>query len=198
MNLSKTGEKIFRDRYANCEFESVEGMWKRVSQAIAKAETESEFWIDRFSSLLWDFKFVPAGRILFGAGNDAQVTMLNCFVLPLPEDSRGGIIETLRQQVEIMSSGGGVGVNLSSLRYRGAEVKGVSGVASGAPSWGGLYAYATGLICQGGNRRGALGLVLEDWHPDIMEFIRLKNEENTPLSNANLSVVLSDRFMQAV
>jgi ribonucleoside-diphosphate reductase alpha chain len=120
-----------------------------------------------------------------------------CFVIPSPKDSRRGIIETLSQMMEIMSRGGGVGINVSSLRPKHAYVKGVNGRSSGAVSWGGLYSFVTGLIEQGGSRRGALMLILNDWHPDLLEFISAKREMGR-ITNANISVAISDAFMKAV
>jgi ribonucleoside-diphosphate reductase alpha chain len=97
-----------------------------------------------------------------------------------------------------MSRGGGVGINISSLRPKDSPVRGVSGRSSGAVSWGALYSFATGLICQGGSRRGALGLVLNDWHPDLLEFVSCKRKEGGAFRNANISVAVSDAFMRAV
>ena len=98
---------------------------------------------------------------------------------------------------EIMSRGGGVGLNLSSLRPRHAYVKGVNGRSSGSVSWGALFSFVTGLIEQGGSRRGALMLILNDWHPDILDFINSKREQDK-IVNANISVAVSDKFMEAV
>jgi ribonucleoside-diphosphate reductase alpha chain len=106
-------------------------------------------------------------------------------------------METLSQMTEIMARGGGVGINLSSLRPRRAIVKGVSGSSSGAVSWGGLFSYTTGLIEQGGSRRGALMLMLHDWHPDLLDFITVKQTMGQ-VTNANLSVCVSNAFMKAV
>ncbi len=117
--------------------------------------------------------------------------------MPSPRDSRGGIIETLRQMTEIMSRGGGVGINISSLRPRQSYVKGVNGRSSGAVSWGALYSFVTGLIEQGGSRRGALMLIMNDWHPDVFEFINSKRESGK-ITNANISVGVSDKLMDAV
>ena len=140
---------------------------------------------------------MPAGRILTAAGTDQQLTYYNCYVVPSPRDSRGGIINTLHQMTEIMSRGGGVGINVSSLRPRQAYVKGVNGRSSGAVSWGALYSFVTGLIEQGGSRRGALMLILNDWHPDIFDFINSKREAGK-ITNANISVGVSDKMMEAV
>ncbi len=128
-------------------------MMDRVAAGVAEVEATPELraqWAERFRWALDDWKFVPAGRILAAAGTDQELTYYNCYVIPSPNDSRGGIIETLRQMTEIMSRGGGVGINISSLRPRHAYVKGVNGRSSGAVSWGALYSFVTGLIEQGG------------------------------------------------
>ena len=120
-----------------------------------------------------------------------------CYVLPNPRDSREGIVETLGQMIEIMSRGGGVGINVSSLRPSRAPVRGVNGRSSGAVSWMDLYSRATGLVEQGGSRRGALMLQIEDWHPDLWRFIDVKKTPGM-VENANISIRVSDRFMDAV
>ena len=130
-----------------------EQMMDRVASGIAKIEqTDAKRveWTDNFRWLLDGWKFVPGGRILTGAGTDQNLTYYNCFVVPSPRDSRGGIMETLSQMTEIMSRGGGVGINISTLRPRHAYVKGVNGRSSGSVSWGALYSFVTGLIEQGG------------------------------------------------
>ncbi len=175
-------------------------MMDRVAAGIAAVESTSELqetWAERFRWLLDDWKFVPAGRILTAAGTDQELTFYNCYVVDSPRDSRGGIIETLRQMTEIMSRGGGVGINISSLRPRHAYVKGVNGRSSGAVSWGALYSFVTGLIEQGGSRRGALMLILNDWHPDVFDFINSKRKAGQ-ITNANISVGVSDKLMEAV
>lgn len=175
-------------------------MMDRVAAGIAAIEKNAKLrkqWTDRFRWLLEDWKFVPAGRILTAAGTDQQLTYYNCYVIPSPKDSRGGIIETLRQMTEIMSRGGGVGINISSLRPRHWYVKGVNGRSSGSVSWGALYSFVTGLIEQGGSRRGALMLILNDWHPDVFDFITSKRKAGQ-ITNANISVGVSDRLMEAV
>ena len=177
-----------------------EQMMERVARGIAAIEKTPKLrqqWTERFQWLLEDFKFVPAGRILTAAGTEQKLTYYNCYVIPSPLDSRGGIIETLRQMTEIMSRGGGVGINISSLRPRHGYVKGVNGRSSGAVSWGALYSFVTGLIEQGGSRRGALMLILDDWHPDIFDFIKSKRTAGK-ITNANISVGVSDQLMEAV
>ncbi|MFX0559235.1 adenosylcobalamin-dependent ribonucleoside-diphosphate reductase [Tepidibacillus infernus] len=176
-----------------------EKMWDRLAKAIASVEKpkKQQEWTEKFRHVLDDWKLVPGGRIAAGAGASDELTLFNCYVIPSPKDSRGGIMETLSQMTEIMSRGGGVGINLSSLRPRRAVVKGVNGSSSGAVSWGGLFSYTTGLIEQGGSRRGALMLMLNDWHPDLLEFITVKQEMDL-ITNANLSVAVSNDFMKAV
>ncbi|HET9533660.1 MAG TPA: ribonucleotide reductase N-terminal alpha domain-containing protein, partial [Blastocatellia bacterium] len=175
-----------------------EQMMERVARGIAAVEGEqAEAWYHKFRWLLQGWKFVPAGRILTAAGTDQQLTFYNCYVVPSPKDSRRGIVDTLSQMMEIMSRGGGVGINVSSLRPRHSYVRGVNGRSSGAVSWGALYSFVTGLIEQGGSRRGALMLILNCWHPDVVEFINAKRDMGK-ITNANVSVGITDKFMQAV
>jgi ribonucleoside-diphosphate reductase alpha chain len=205
--LKDIRKDVFLDRYSLKDEKGnptelyPEQMWDRVAGGIAKVEKTpklQESWKNKFYNSLKDFKFVPGGRILSGAGTDYDVTFYNCYVLPSPHDSRGGIIDNLKDMVEIMSRSGGVGINLSSLRPRGARVKKVNGTSSGPVVWSSLYSTAThDVIQQGGSRRGALMLMLWDWHPDIEEFIGVK-EDLSKINGANLSVCISDKFMQAV
>ena len=175
-----------------------EQMMERVARGIAAVEGErAEEWYRNFRWLLNGWKFVPAGRILAAAGTNQQLTFYNCYVVPSPKDSRRGIVDTLSQMMEIMSRGGGVGINVSSLRPRHSYVKGVNGRSSGSVSWGALYSFVTGLIEQGGSRRGALMLILNCWHPDVLEFINSKRDMGK-ITNANISVGITDTFMDAV
>jgi ribonucleoside-diphosphate reductase alpha chain len=175
-------------------------MMQRVAAGIAQVETDpakQREWTEKFRWLLEDWKFVPGGRILTAAGTDQELTYYNCYVVDSPRDSRGGIMETLSHMTEIMSRGGGVGINISTLRPRHAYVKGVNGRSSGAVSWGALYSFVTGLIEQGGSRRGALMLILNDWHPDVFNFINSKRQAGQ-ITNANISVGVSDKLMEAI
>lgn len=177
-----------------------EEMWDRLARAMASVEStpaEQQKWQSKFRAVLDDWKLVPGGRIAAGAGASDELTLFNCYVIPSPQDSRGGIMKTLTEMTEIMARGGGVGINLSSLRPRRAVVKGVNGSSSGSVSWGGLFSYTTGLIEQGGSRRGALMLMMNDWHPDVMDFITVKQTMGQ-VTNANLSVCVSNAFMEAV
>ncbi len=206
MKLTGVSERVFLDRYAlktpagqPIEKTPAE-MWQRIAKAVALIETKNKqkFWEKEFFWAMKDFKYVPGGRILAGAGSGFAVTFYNCFVIPSPKDSRHGILETLKQMVEIMARGGGVGINLSSLRPRGTRVKKVNGFSSGPCNWAELFSVATkDIIQQGGSRRGALMLMLWDWHPDIEEFITVK-QDLSRINGANLSVCVSDKFMTAV
>ncbi|MFH0987738.1 MAG: adenosylcobalamin-dependent ribonucleoside-diphosphate reductase, partial [Patescibacteria group bacterium] len=206
MKLTGISEKVFLDRYSSKDKtgkpleKRPEEMWLRIAHAVSSVEKKSKQkkWEKEFYSILKDFKYVPGGRILSGAGTGFSVSFYNCFVIPSPQDSRGGILETLRQMIEIMARGGGVGVNLSSLRPRGARVKKVNGFSSGPINWAELFSVATkDIIQQGGTRRGALMLMLWDWHPDIEEFITVK-QDLSRINGANLSLCISDSFMEAV
>ncbi|WP_372814703.1 adenosylcobalamin-dependent ribonucleoside-diphosphate reductase [Paenibacillus sp.] len=175
-------------------------MWDRLAAAMASVEAtpeKREEWTDKFRYILDDWKLVPGGRIAAGADASDELTLFNCYVIPSPHDSRGGIMATLSEMTEIMARGGGVGINLSSLRPRRSVVRGVNGSSSGAVSWGGLFSYTTGLIEQGGSRRGALMLMINDWHPDVVDFITVKQTMGQ-ITNANLSVCVSNSFMKAV
>lgn len=205
-NFTGIRKTVFTDRYAlkdekgTAIEQTPEEMWKRVAGAVAKMEKKEsrQLWEEKFYDAMRDFVLVPGGRILSGAGTGYKVTFYNCFVIPSPHDSRGGILNTLSQMVEIMSRGGGVGINLSSLRPRGARVQKVNGFSSGPCNWAELFSVATkDIIQQGGSRRGALMLMLWDWHPDIEEFITVK-QDLARINGANLSVCVSDAFMEAV
>lgn len=147
---------------------------KRVGFALAQAEKTPQLqqqYGELFTQELTKMNLVPAGRVLYGAGSESSVTYFNCFVMPFVRDSRGGISDHRKEVMEIMSRGGGVGTNGSTLRPKGAVAKGVGGKSSGAISWLNDIANLTNLVEQGGSRRGAQMIMLADWHPDIIEFI---------------------------
>lgn len=175
---------------------SIEAVFHRVAEVISKSEVNHRVWADKFFDQMASLKFIPAGRVMAGAGVPG-LTLVNCFVIGSPHDSRNGIMEALGKWIETMSRGGGVGINLSTLRPRNAYVAGVNGRSSGAVSWAELFSFSVALIEQGGSRRGAAMIVLDDWHPDILEFINVKRD-NTKILNANISVNVSDAFMRAV
>ncbi|MBU0570356.1 adenosylcobalamin-dependent ribonucleoside-diphosphate reductase [Patescibacteria group bacterium] len=200
-------EKLFMDRYSLKDENGKpvekypEQSWKRMAKALAQVESTNNKkakWEKEFYKAMENFKFVPAGRVWCSAGTGTSATMINCFVIPSPKDSRQGIIKTLEYVTEISARGGGLGFNLSSLRPRGSYIKKVNGTTSGSVCWADLYSRTVhDIIQQGGTRRGALMLMLRDWHPDIEEFITVKKTQGK-LLGANLSVCVSDVFMDAV
>ncbi|KJE25958.1 ribonucleoside-diphosphate reductase, adenosylcobalamin-dependent [Geobacillus kaustophilus] len=139
--------------------------------AVEKTEEKRKEWFEKFYQELASLNFVPAGRVLYGAGSGKEVTYFNCYVMPFVKDSREGISEHRKQVMEIMSRGGGVGTNGSTLRPRHTLARGVNGKSSGSVSWLDDIAKLTHLVEQGGSRRGAQMIMLADWHPDIIEFI---------------------------
>lgn len=199
----------FRQDLYKCDKprESIDDAHRRIAKAVASVEPLEENRIKYMELFLEELNkkhIQPAGRIMTGANVDqhgnytSNLTLFNCYVVPSPRDSRKGIIrDTLYQMVEIMSRGGGVGMSLSALRPHYAYVKGVHGKSSGSVSWGGLFSFVTGLIEQGGSRRGALMLMQWDWHPDVLEFITSKTASGR-IENANISVMVSDSFMEAL
>ena len=139
--------------------------------SVEETEEKRKEWFEKFYNELVNLNFIPAGRVLYGAGADTDVTYFNCYVMPYVQDSREGISEHRKQVMEIMSRGGGVGTNGSTLRPRNTLAKGVNGKSSGSVSWLDDIAKLTHLVEQGGSRRGAQMIMLSDWHPDIIEFI---------------------------
>lgn len=139
--------------------------------AVEKTEEKRKEWTEKFYQELVSLNFVPAGRVLYGAGSGTDVTYFNCYVMPFVPDSREGISDHRKQVMEIMSRGGGVGTNGSTLRPRNTLARGVNGKSSGSVSWLDDIAKLTHLVEQGGSRRGAQMIMLADWHPDIIEFI---------------------------
>ena len=141
----------------------------RIANNLGQGETIET--INAFYKELADLNLIPAGRVLYGAGSNSSVTYFNCFVMPFIHDSRGGISVHRQKVMEIMSRGGGVGTNGSTLRPKNSLAKGVNGKSSGSVSWLHDLSQLTHLVEQGGSRRGAQMIMLADWHPDIFEFI---------------------------
>ncbi|QJT70368.1 ribonucleotide reductase of class II [Microcystis phage MaeS] len=147
---------------------------KRNAYGLSRVEETPELqalWFKKFYQVLKEQDFVPAGRVMYGAGAGTDVTYFNCYVMPYPKDSREGIAEHRGKVMEIMSRGGGVGTNGSTLRPRNELARGVNGKSSGSVSWLNDIANLTNLVEQGGSRRGAQMIMLASWAPDIFEFI---------------------------
>lgn len=206
MELTTNQKQVFLDRYAvkdssgNPTESDPDEMFRRVASSVGTTPDEK----DEFYNLLNDFKFVPGGRILASAGSGHDVTAYNCYVIPvMPDnikygaDSRDSILDTIKKMVGIMARGGGVGVNWSTLRPSNARVVRVNGTASGPVGWMDVASRAVGEVIQGGSRRGAAMFMLDDWHPDVLNFIHAKRNLDK-INNANISVSISNAFMEAV
>ena len=176
---------------------TIEDTWQRVAGALAEAESPPSDWAGTFRDALEDFRFLPAGRILAGAGTGRDVTLFNCFVMGRVPDDMGGIFEHLREAALTLQQGGGIGYDFSTLRPRGAPVRGVGADASGPLSFMDVWDAMCRTIMSAGYRRGAMMGTLRCDHPDIRDFIRAKAEPGR-LRMFNLSVLVTDDFMKAV
>ena len=176
---------------------TVEDSWRRVARALAGPEADPAHWEEVFYAALEDFKFLPAGRITAGAGTERDVTLFNCFVMGTIPDSMGGIFDMLKEAALTMQQGGGIGYDFSTIRPRGAEVKGVGADASGPLSFMDVWDAMCRTIMSAGSRRGAMMATMRCDHPDIEDFIGAKSD-SARLRMFNLSVLVTDAFMEAV
>ncbi len=176
---------------------TVEDTFARVAGALAAVEASPADWEAAFEDALSDYKFLPAGRILSGAGTERDVTLFNCFVMGRIPDDMSGIFEALREAALTMQQGGGIGYDFSTLRPKGAPVKGVGADASGPLSFMDVWDAMCRTIMSAGSRRGAMMAVMRCDHPDIEAFIAAKQEAGR-LRMFNLSVLVTDAFMEAV
>ncbi|WP_421693052.1 adenosylcobalamin-dependent ribonucleoside-diphosphate reductase [Aestuariivirga sp.] len=178
---------------------SIEDSWRRVAHAVSSVERPDDrgVWADSFYRILENYRFLPAGRILAGAGTERQVTLFNCFVMGQIPDSLDGIFSQLKEAALTMQQGGGIGHDFSTLRPQGAPVKGVGADASGPLSFMDVWDAMCKTIMSAGTRRGAMMGTLRCDHPDIEAFIAAKRQAGR-LRNFNLSVLVTDAFMAAV
>lgn len=186
----KDGDGTVHDR-------TVEDTWRRVARALAGNEADPGTWEEKFFTALEDFRFLPAGRITAGAGTARQVTLFNCFVMGTIPDNLDGIFNALREAALTMQQGGGIGYDFSTIRPRGAEVKGVSADASGPLSFMDVWDAMCRTIMSAGSRRGAMMATMRCDHPDIEDFVAAKADASR-LRMFNLSVLVTDAFMEAV
>src|SRR5687767_14356453 len=175
---------------------TIEDTWRRVARALASVEADPAKWEAEFYSAMADFRFLPAGRILAGAGTKRHVTLFNCFVMGTIPDDMAGIFEHLKEAALTMQQGGGIGYDFSTLRPRGAPVKGVGADASGPLSFMDVWDAMCRTIMSAGFRRGAMMATLGCDHPDIENFIEAKQQPGR-LRMFNLSVQVTDAFMDA-
>jgi ribonucleoside-diphosphate reductase alpha chain len=179
--------------------EDVDATWARVAAAIAEAEPARarRHWRTQFESALSDFKFLPAGRIIAGAGTGRAVTLFNCFVMGTIPDNLDGIFQHLREAALTMQQGGGVGMDFSTIRPAGAPVRGVGAQASGPLSFMDAWDAMCRTVMSAGQRRGAMMGCLRIDHPDIELFIDAKRDP-ARLRNFNISVLVTNAFMAAL
>ena len=176
----------------------IEDSWRRVAGAIATVEGKDQaLWRNRFYSLLEDYRFLPGGRILAGAGTALDVTLFNCFVMGVIDDDLESIFQQLKQGALTMQAGGGVGYDFSTLRPRGSRAERTGNIATGPVSFMGIWDAMCATILTIGARRGAMLASLRCDHPDILEFIDAKRS-GSRLQHFNLSVQITDEFMLAV
>src|SRR5688572_30883354 len=175
----------------------LESTWWRVARALAAPERDPETWAIRFHEALQGFKFLPAGRVMAGAGTGRTVTLFNCFVMGTIPDDMAGIFENVKEAALTMQQGGGIGHDFSTLRPHGAPVRGVGADASGPLSFMDVWDSMCRTIMSAGSRRGAMMGTMACDHPDIEDFIAAKRDA-ARLRNFNLSVLVSDAFMRAV
>ncbi|MBC2835011.1 adenosylcobalamin-dependent ribonucleoside-diphosphate reductase [Paragemmobacter straminiformis] len=176
---------------------SVEDTWRRIARSLAEVEKNPAEWEEKFYGALEGFKYLPAGRITAGAGTGRAVTLFNCFVMGTVPDNMGGIFDGLKEAALTMQQGGGIGYDFSTIRPRGAEVKGVAADASGPLSFMDVWDAMCRTIMSAGSRRGAMMATMRCDHPDIEAFIEAKKDP-ARLRMFNLSVLVTDPFMAAV
>jgi ribonucleoside-diphosphate reductase alpha chain len=176
----------------------VDATWRRVARAVAAAETQAQdSRAEAFYQLLSDFRFLPGGRIMAGAGTGRRVTLFNCFVMGRIEDSMEGIFAAIREGALTLQQGGGVGYDFSTLRPAGSQALAVGGIASGPVSFMRIWDRMCETLLSTGARRGAMMATLRCDHPDILDFIDAKQDARA-LRHFNLSVLVTDAFMDAV
>lgn len=176
---------------------TVQDTWRRIAFALSQSENEPKHWEEVFYAALEDFKFLPAGRIIAGAGTDRRVTLSNCYTMGTIPDSIDGIFDSLKEAALTMQQGGGIGYDFSTIRPKGALVKSVASDASGPLSFMDVWDAMCRTIMSAGSRRGAMMATMRCDHPDIEDFIAAKADA-ARLRMFNLSVLVTDDFMEAV
>jgi ribonucleoside-diphosphate reductase alpha chain len=177
---------------------TIEDTWRRIASALASVENAGQpKWEQRFYDTLEGFKFLPGGRIQAGAGTGRRVTLFNCFVMGVIQDSMDSIFDNLKEGALTMQQGGGVGYDFSTLRPRGTPARSTGAVASGPVSFMRIWDSMCATLLSTGARRGAMMATLRCDHPDIEEYVTAK-QDSGELRHFNLSVQVTDEFMQAV
>ncbi|MCH8288257.1 MAG: adenosylcobalamin-dependent ribonucleoside-diphosphate reductase [Candidatus Marinimicrobia bacterium] len=192
---------VLRNKYLAPNEKGPLHLWHRVAKSVASVEKNKEEWYEKFFSVLKDFRFIPGGRVMHAAGREdarRRPTLSNCYVIPIQEDSLEGIYQCLHDSAMVYRTGGGVGTDLSSLRPKGAVVNATVDSSPGVTAFMNLFSESTNTVSQAG-RRGALMLTLRVDHPDIEDFITIKNDTSRHIvKHANVSVLITHEFMEAV
>lgn len=202
MIRSPIADQIWNQKYRLTTHEGehmdddINDTFERVAGALSVNEKD-EGWTDKFYYLMNDFRFIPGGRILAGAGTGRDVTLQNCYVSPVIEDSMSGIFAAVQSAALTLQSGGGIGMDFSTIRPKGAKVVGVDSDASGPLSFMSVWDSMCKTVMSAGGRRGAMMAVLRCDHPDVMDFIAAKGDPSA-LRNFNMSVAVTDELMDAV
>jgi ribonucleoside-diphosphate reductase alpha chain len=195
----EVSRRVWEAKYRAAGETRVTHTWQRVAHAVAAAEAAEHavYWETAFYQLLEDFRFLPGGRILAGAGTGHRVTLFNCFVMGLVPDDLAGIFESLKEGALTMQRGGGVGYDFSCLRPAGTVASSTGSIASGPVSFMHVWDAMCATMLSTGARRGAMMATLRCDHPDVEAFIEAKRDP-WALRHFNLSVQVSDEFMAAV
>ena len=195
--LIPIANKIWQDKYSFPGEVAPEDTYRRVAADLASVEEKPEEWEEEFYKVMASHEFMPAGRIVAGAGTSRNVTLFNCYVMGTVPDSMDGIFEMLKEAALTMQQGGGIGYDFSTIRPKGAPVVGVGSDASGPLSFMDVWDSMCRTIMSAGTRRGAMMATLRCDHPDILDFIEAKRDPSR-LRMFNVSVLCTDAFMAAV
>ena len=195
------GSDVLKQKYLAPGEQHPHELWMRQARALAsveKTKNNREEWEEKFYSILEDFKFVPGGRIMHGAGReDITTTLNNCYVVAVKDDSIKSIYNTIIEEALTYKYGGGCGHDLSLLRPSGDAINGTGGDSCGPTGFMNLFSENTNTIAQHG-RRGANMQTLRVDHPDIVKFITIKTGDINMIKYSNISVLLTHKFMEAV
>jgi ribonucleoside-diphosphate reductase alpha chain len=200
---NRLAEEIWQSRYrlqapGQAPEPTIDASWARVARALASVEpADAPIWERRFADVLADFRFLPGGRILAGAGSGRRVTLFNCFVMGQIEDTLDGIFAALREGALTLQQGGGIGCDFSTLRPSGQPADTGGGTASGPVSFMHVWDAMCATVQSAGARRGAMMATLSCGHPDIEAFVAAKRHAGA-LTRFNLSVLVTDGFLHAV
>ncbi|WP_197513312.1 ribonucleotide reductase N-terminal alpha domain-containing protein [Acidihalobacter aeolianus] len=195
--MTPLARHVWETRYRQADERFVEDSWQRVARAVAQVERDVGDWTARFREILEDFRCLPGGRILAGAGAAYEASLFNCSVMGDIEDSMDGIFDALREGALTLQSGGGIGYDFSTLRPAGFPAERRGTLASGPVSFMRVWDSMCATLVSTGSRRGAMMATLRCDHPDIESFVEAKREPGQ-LRHFNLSVQVDDSFMRAV